>query len=98
MKAKGFLLKCLMDSNKKKSPEIKKHTLWFKTFSSSLLKISGQENGGLWNEAIKVGSLSFCWKKVISICYVDDLLFWAKAKKSIHDLAMKLRIVGIDLE
>ena len=46
----------------------------------------------------KLDPCLFVGKKVISICYVDDLLFWAKAKKSIHDLAMKLRIVGIDLE
>ena len=32
------------------------------------------------------------------ICYVDDLLFWARDEKDINDLAMKLREVGVDLE
>ena len=40
----------------------------------------------------------FIGKKVIKICYVDDLLFWARDEKDIHDLAMKLREVGVDLE
>ncbi len=37
-------------------------------------------------------------KQVICICYVDDLLFWAKDEKDIHELALKLRELGIDLE
>lgn len=36
--------------------------------------------------------------KVIAITYVDDILFWARDEKDIHDLAMKLREVGVDLE
>ena len=40
----------------------------------------------------------FVGEKVISICYVDDLLFWAKDEKDIHDLAVKLRQAGVDLE
>ena len=40
----------------------------------------------------------FIGVNVICICYVDDLLFWARDEKDIHDLAMKLREVGVDLE
>ncbi|KAL7465925.1 hypothetical protein ACHAXS_006230 [Conticribra weissflogii] len=40
----------------------------------------------------------FIGNKVICICYVDDLLFWAKDEKDIHDLAIKLRELGVDLE
>ena len=40
----------------------------------------------------------FVGDKVICICYVDDLLFWAKDEQDIHNLAMKLREVGVDLE
>ena len=40
----------------------------------------------------------FVGEKVICICYVDDLLFWARDEKDINDLAMKLREVGVDLE
>ena len=32
----------------------------------------------------------FVCEKVIAICYVDDLLFWARDENDIHDLAMKL--------
>ena len=40
----------------------------------------------------------FVGEKVIAICYVDDLLFWARNEDDIHDLAMRLREVGVDLE
>ena len=40
----------------------------------------------------------FIGDKVICICYVDDLLFWARDEKDINTLAMKLREVGVDLE
>ena len=40
----------------------------------------------------------FIGENIVCICYVDDLIFWAKDEKDIHDLAMKLREVGVDLE
>ena len=40
----------------------------------------------------------FVGDKVICICYVDDLLFWAKDEKDIHNLAMQLCKLGVDLE
>ena len=40
----------------------------------------------------------FVGSKVIAISYVDDLIFWARDEKDIHDVAMKLREVGVDLE
>jgi hypothetical protein len=40
----------------------------------------------------------FVEDKVIAIWYVDDGLFWAKDEKYIHELAMKLREAGVDLE
>ena len=40
----------------------------------------------------------FVSERVIAISWVDDILFWSKDEKYIHDLAMKLRAVGVDLE
>jgi len=40
----------------------------------------------------------FISDRVICICYVDDLIFWAKDENDIHDLAIKLREKGVDLE
>ena len=40
----------------------------------------------------------FIGPKVIAIAYVDDILFWARDEADIHDVAMKLREVGVDLE
>lgn len=40
----------------------------------------------------------FVGTKVIAISYVDDLIFWSRNKKDIHDAVMKLREVGVDLE
>ena len=40
----------------------------------------------------------FIGDKVICIVYVDGLLFWAKDKSDIHDLAMKLGNLGVDLK
>jgi hypothetical protein len=40
----------------------------------------------------------FVGEKVICICYVDDIIFWAKDEADIHNLAMQLRDVGVDLE
>ena len=40
----------------------------------------------------------FVSKKVICIVYVDDILFWSKDEKHIHELAMRLREQGVDLE
>ena len=46
----------------------------------------------------KLDPCLFVGDKVICICYVDDLLFWAKDEKDIHNLAMQLRDLGVDLE
>ena len=40
----------------------------------------------------------FIGTKVTCIQYVDDLLFWARDENDIHELAMNLREVGVDLE
>ncbi len=37
-------------------------------------------------------------KKVIAICYVDDLIFWARNEKDIFELAIKLHSKGADQE
>ena len=39
----------------------------------------------------------FIGVKVICIIYVDDLIFWAKDESDIHDLAMNIRDLGVDL-
>ena len=40
----------------------------------------------------------FVGEKVVAIAYVDDLLFWSKDEEHIHELAIKLRAAGVDLE
>jgi hypothetical protein len=40
----------------------------------------------------------FIGDKVIAVCYVDDLLFWAKDPKDITELMVELRKKGLDLE
>jgi len=40
----------------------------------------------------------FVGEKVICICYVDDLLFWARDESDISKVAIQLRDVGVDLE
>ena len=40
----------------------------------------------------------FVGERVIAISYVDDILFWSKSDESIHDVAMRLREQGVDLE
>ena len=40
----------------------------------------------------------FVGDTVIAICYVDDILFWSKNEDNIHEVAMKLREAGVDLE
>ena len=40
----------------------------------------------------------FVGGKVICIIYVDDMLFWAKDKEDIPELAMKLGEEGVNLE
>ena len=40
----------------------------------------------------------FVGPKVIAICFVDELLFWARDEEDIHDLAIALREQGVDLE
>ena len=39
----------------------------------------------------------FIGKKVICIQYVDNLLFWARDENNIHELAIKLCEVGMNL-
>lgn len=46
----------------------------------------------------KLDPCLFVGEKVLCICYVDDLLFWAKDEKDIHNLAVQLRELGVDLE
>ncbi len=41
---------------------------------------------------------SILLKKVIAICYIDDLIFWAINEKDIFDLAVKLHAERVDLE
>ena len=40
----------------------------------------------------------FIGDEFICIVYVDDLIFWAKDESDMHDLSMKLRGIGVDLE
>ena len=40
----------------------------------------------------------FVGDRVTAVAWVDDLLFWSKDEKYIHELAIKLRAAGIDLE
>ena len=40
----------------------------------------------------------FVGDKVICICYVDDILFWAKDEAYINELASNLRAQGLLLE
>jgi len=40
----------------------------------------------------------FVGEKVTVIVYVDDLIFWVKDEAAIHNTAMKLRELGVDLE
>jgi hypothetical protein len=40
----------------------------------------------------------FVGERVIAISWVDDILFWSKDEEHIHELAMKLREAGVDLE
>ena len=37
-------------------------------------------------------------RKFMCIVYVYDLIFWARNEDDIHDLTMKLRELGADLE
>ena len=40
----------------------------------------------------------FIGEKVICVCYVDDLIFWARDEVDIDKIATQLREVGVDLE
>ncbi len=40
----------------------------------------------------------FIGKKVITICYVDDLIFWARNENNIVELAIQLHAERVDLE
>ena len=46
----------------------------------------------------KLNPCLFTGEKVIAICYVDDLLFWAHDVTDINALAVELRKQGVDLE
>ena len=46
----------------------------------------------------KIYPCLFVDEKVLSICYVDDILFWAKDEADINELAMVLRAEGLLLE
>ena len=46
----------------------------------------------------KLDPCLFVGDKVICIVDVDDLIFWAKDRKDIHDMAIKLREAGVDME
>ena len=45
-----------------------------------------------------MGPFIFIWNKVMSIIYVDDILFWSVNENYIHEKAMQLRNQGVDLE
>ena len=40
----------------------------------------------------------FVGEKVICVCFVDGLLFWARDADDIHKLAVRLREKEVDLE
>ncbi|KAL7459413.1 hypothetical protein ACHAXS_000447 [Conticribra weissflogii] len=40
----------------------------------------------------------FIGKTVIAICYFDDLIFWARNKEDIIELAIQLHAEGVELE
>ena len=40
----------------------------------------------------------FIGDTVIALCYADDILFRSKNEDNIHEVAMKLREAGVDLE
>ena len=46
----------------------------------------------------KLDPCLFVGEKVICVCFVDDLLFWARDAEDIHKLAIRLREQGVDLE
>ena len=52
----------------------------------------------MWHVSVKLDPCLFVGDKVICVCFVDDLLFWAKDIGDIHKLAVKLRDQGVDLE
>ncbi len=52
----------------------------------------------LWPASSAFWSLPLYWEKVIAICYVDDLIFWARNEKDIVELAFQLHAQGVNLE
>lgn len=46
----------------------------------------------------KLDPCLFVGEKVIAVCYVDDLIFWARDEADIHNIAMQLREHEVDLE
>ena len=46
----------------------------------------------------KLDPCLFVGEKVICVCFVDDLLFWARDSEDIHKLAILLREQGVNLE
>ena len=46
----------------------------------------------------KMGPCIFIGKNVMSIIYVDNILFWSVNENDIHNIARQLRDQGFDLE
>ena len=54
--------------------------------------------GSIRQGKLKQVTQSYIVDKVMCMVYVDDLIFWAKEEDNIHDLAMKLHELGVELE
>ena len=65
------------------------HSFW--KYLTKAMKACGME-------VSKIDPCLFVGEKVLSICYVDDILFWAKDEADINELAMALRAEGLLLE
>ncbi len=52
----------------------------------------------MWDETIRIDPCLFIGKRIITILWIDDLLFWSQDKKHIHNLAIKLWETGVDLD
>ncbi|KAL7544959.1 hypothetical protein ACHAWF_008329 [Thalassiosira exigua] len=58
----------------------------------------------LWFEAVPPILLSnldpclFVGEKVIAVVFIDDILFWEDIEKDIHNFALNLCEIGVDLE
>ena len=74
------------------------YVIWITSKSKGLLEVHGSENGNLPDEAKRVGSVPLRGRARDSNLGVDDLLFWSKDEKHIHELAVTLREAGVDLK